>query len=84
MAEPDAPMPLLALAERYGVVPDFWDFHGGHRYVTAATLVAVLGAVGVDASSPERVDVALENVENEVWRRMLPPCWCCAPAPPGG
>ena len=73
MAEPDAPMPLLALAERYGVVPDFWDFHGGHRYVTAATLVAVLGAVGVDASSPERVDVALENVENEVWRRMLPP-----------
>ena len=66
-------MPLLALAERYGVVPDFWDFHGGHRYVTAATLVAVLGALGVDASSPERVDVALENVENEVWRRMLPP-----------
>lgn len=66
-------MPLLALAERYGVVPDFWDFHGGHRYVTAATLVAVLRALGVDASSPERVDVALENVENEVWRRMLPP-----------
>ncbi len=66
-------MPLLALAERYGVVPDFWDFHGGHRYVSAATLVAVLGALGVDASSPERVDVALENVENEVWRRMLPP-----------
>ena len=73
MAEPDAPMPLLALAERYGVVPDYWDFRGGHRYVTAATLVAVLGALGVDASSPERVDVALENVENEVWRRMLPP-----------
>ena len=66
-------MPLLALAERYGVVPDFWDFHGGHRYVAAATLVAVLRALGVDASSPERVDVALENVENEVWRRMLPP-----------
>jgi len=66
-------MPLLALAERYGVVPDYWDFRGGHRHVTAATLVAVLGALGVDASSPERVDVALENVENEVWRRMLPP-----------
>ncbi len=66
-------MPLLALAERYGVVPDYWDFRGGHRYVTTATLVAVLGALGVDASSPERVDVALENVENEVWRRMLPP-----------
>ena len=66
-------MPLLALAERYGVVPDYRDFRGGHRHVTAATLVAVLGALGVDASSPERVDVALENVENEVWRRMLPP-----------
>ncbi len=75
MPEPDAPLPqaLLALAERYGVVPDYWDFRGGHRTVSEETLVAVLAALGVDASTPERMDLALTNAEDEVWRRMLPP-----------
>lgn len=75
MSEPDAPLPpaLLALAERYGVVPDYWDFHGGHRFVRESTLVEVLAALGVDASSPERIEVSLENAEDEVWRRMVPP-----------
>ena len=67
------PEPLLALASRYGVVPDFWDFDGGHRYVPSSTVVAVLAALGVDASGPERVQVALEHAEDEPWRRMLPP-----------
>src|SRR5450756_2324583 len=73
VAEPDAPMPLLALAERYGVVPDYRDFRGGHRHVTAATLVAVLGALGGDAAGRERGDGAREDVENEGWRRRPPP-----------
>ncbi len=74
MAETDAlPHALIALAERYGVVPDYWDFHGGHRFVSEATLVAVLAALGVDASSPERIELALTNAEDEVWRRMVPP-----------
>jgi 4-alpha-glucanotransferase len=75
VSEPDAPLPpaLLALAERYGVVPDYWDFHGGHRFVRESTLVEVLAALGVDASSPERIEVSLENAEDEVWRRMVPP-----------
>lgn len=73
MAENPLPDALLELAGRYGVVPDFWDFDGGHRQVSAGTLVGVLAALGVDASTPERVDVALANAEDEVWRRMLPP-----------
>ena len=75
MAESDVPLPpaLIALAERYGVVPDYWDFHGGHRYVSETTLVAVLAALGVDAATPERIDLALANAEDEVWRRMVPP-----------
>jgi 4-alpha-glucanotransferase len=64
---------LLALAERHGVVPDFWGFDGTHQWVTPATMVDVLAALGVDASSPERVAVELEHAEDEVWRRMLPP-----------
>ncbi len=73
MAETALPEPLLALADRYGVVPDYWGFDGSHRYVSEETLVAVLAALGVDAGSPERVDVALANAEDEVWRRMVPP-----------
>lgn len=67
------PAPLLALAARHGVVPDFWDFAGGHRAVPEQTLVAVLAALGVDASTPERVEVALADAEDDPWRRMLPP-----------
>lgn len=75
MAESDVPLApaLIALAERYGVVPDYWDFHGGHRFVSEATLVAVLAALGVDAATPERIELALANAEDEVWRRMVPP-----------
>jgi 4-alpha-glucanotransferase len=71
----ETPLPdgLLALAERYGVVPDYWGFDGSHRQVSESTLVAVLAALGVDASTPERIEVALANAEDEVWRRMLPP-----------
>lgn len=75
MAESDVPLApaLVALAERYGVVPDYWDYHGGHRHVSEATLVAVLHALGVDAATPERIELALANAEDEVWRRMVPP-----------
>ncbi len=69
----DLPQPLLDLAERFGVVPDFWGFGGEKRTVSAETLVAVLAALGVDASSPERAALALEHAEDEEWRRALPP-----------
>ncbi len=64
---------LLALAGRCGVVPDFWGFDGSHRWVAPATLVAVLAAQGVDASSPERVELALAHAEDDLWRHAVPP-----------
>jgi 4-alpha-glucanotransferase len=64
---------LLRLTAAYGVVPDFWGFDGSHRQVGASTLIAVLDALGVDASSPERIDVAITHVEDMPWRRTLPP-----------
>ena len=67
------PESLLALAARHGVVPDFWDFDGTRRYVQESTLVAVLAALGVDAASPERTEVALREADDEPWRRTLPP-----------
>jgi 4-alpha-glucanotransferase len=65
--------PLLRLAAAYGVVPDYHGHDGGYHAASAETLVAVLAALGVDASSPERIALALQNVDNAPWRRVLPP-----------
>ena len=74
---PDAVTPpdesLLRLAAAYGVVPDYHGHDGGHHAASAQTLVAVLAALGVDASSPERIALALQNVDHAPWRRVLPP-----------
>ena len=64
---------LLSLADRCGIVPDFWGFDGSHRWVPAATVVSVLAALGVDASSPERLELAHRHAEDDVWRRAVPP-----------
>jgi len=68
----EVPEQLLRLAEAYGVVPDYWGFDGSHRLVAARTLVAVLAALGVDASSPERIEVSLAHMRDDPWRRALP------------
>lgn len=67
------PDQLMRLAAAHGVVPDYWGFDGTHRWVSPETLIAVLGALGVDATSPERAEVALAHAEDDPWRQMLPP-----------
>ena len=67
---PDA---LRRLAAAYGVTPDYWGHDGLHHVASEATLTGVLAALGVDASSPERVAVAMAHVEDTPWRRVLPP-----------
>ncbi|WP_454051620.1 4-alpha-glucanotransferase [Cellulomonas sp. Marseille-Q8402] len=65
--------PLVRLAEAHGVAPEYEAFNGGVEQVSPGTLVAVLGALGVDATSPERIEVALRHAEDTPWRRVLPP-----------
>ncbi|QTE30449.1 4-alpha-glucanotransferase [Pengzhenrongella sicca] len=69
----DVPEQLLLLAQAYGVVPDFWGFDGSHKLVAPGTLIAVLAALGVDASSPERVEVSLRHHDDAPWRQPVPP-----------
>lgn len=72
--EPTPPSePLLRLAAAHGVVPDYVGHDGRRHRASAQTLVAVLAALGVDASTPGRVAVALAHVEDMPWRRVLPP-----------
>nr|WP_265523106.1 4-alpha-glucanotransferase [Oerskovia sp. JB1-3-2] len=71
--EDKVPEPLLELAAAHGVVPDYWDYDGNRHPIRASTLVAVLEALGVPASSPEKVAVSLEHSADDEWRRTLPP-----------
>ena len=63
---------LEELAAAYGVATEYWDWRGAHVQVPAHTLMAVLGALGVDASSPSAQADALAHRRDEAWTRMLP------------
>ncbi|MBO9568912.1 MAG: 4-alpha-glucanotransferase [Cellulomonas iranensis] len=64
---------LRRLAAAYDVVPGYRGHDGLEHEATDETVVRVLAALGVDASSPQRVALALAHVENTPWRRTLPP-----------
>ncbi|MEV7972914.1 4-alpha-glucanotransferase [Cellulomonas sp. NPDC089187] len=51
----------------------FDTFGGGRGQASPDTLVAVLAALGVDARTPERIDLALREAEDAPWRDVLPP-----------
>ena len=70
---PPAPAPLAALAHAHGVDTSY-DPGAGPVPVSAHTLVAVLGALGVDASTPQAVEQALAEHRSRAAARLLPPC----------
>ena len=63
---------LLELATACGVSTEFWDWQGGHVRVARRTIVAVLRALDVDASTDEAIENALAVVRERRWRRVLP------------
>ena len=73
--EPTAPVPdaLARLAAAYGVATQYWDQAGTLVHVGERTVAAVLGALGLDTSSPQSIADALEEKGLRDWRRMLPP-----------
>ncbi len=64
---------LAALAAAYGVATEFWDQAGAHQSVSEDTVVAVLAALGVDATSAASIAAALDERRMRDWRRNLPP-----------
>jgi 4-alpha-glucanotransferase len=70
---PPAPDDLAALARAHGVATSYTDWADREVSVSPATVVTVLGHLGVDASTPERVAAALAEAEAAPWRRLLPP-----------
>ena len=63
---------LAALAERYGVSRDYWDWQGHHVVVPVATIQSVLGALDVDATTELSVRAALADHDTAAWRRLVP------------
>ncbi|MGW6741198.1 4-alpha-glucanotransferase [Streptomyces sp. NPDC055025] len=66
-------MGLARLAELHGVATSYAPSPGVGVAVPGATVVSVLAALGVDASTPEAVDEALSRAESAAAGRLLPP-----------
>ncbi|MDO5738942.1 MAG: 4-alpha-glucanotransferase [Ornithinimicrobium sp.] len=64
---------LTELADAYGVATQFWDWQGRHTQVPTQTVLAVLGALGIQAESDDDIEAALAEVEEAPWIRILPP-----------
>ena len=75
MSEHDADhaQAVRELAAAHGVAVDYWDWQGRHVVVGTATLLGVLAALDVDASTVDRARAGLVDRETQEWRRMLPP-----------
>ena len=65
---------LRQLADAYGIATEFWDWQREHVDVPAETVVKVLAALDVDASTPDAAHAAVKELDDARWRRMLPPC----------
>ena len=65
---------LVELAKSYGVDREYWEVNGTHHEASDDTLAKVLGAMGIDVSSADSVQVALQAREEREWRQILPPC----------
>ncbi len=70
MTTPD----LQQLAERMGIALEFWDWKGNHTLISDDTVIAVLGAMGFDATTPEASAASLTRLNEAEWRRVLRPC----------
>ena len=71
---PELDPSLHQLADAYGIATDYWDWQGRHIEVARETVVAVLAALDVDASTAESMAIALEEKHRVRWSRMLSPC----------
>ncbi|HET7728949.1 MAG TPA: malto-oligosyltrehalose synthase [Usitatibacter sp.] len=64
---------LERLSRLYGIEPGYHDVWGNWRTTPEATHRALLGAMGVDAGTPEAVERALAHHERAAWSRVVPP-----------
>src|SRR4051794_33253184 len=67
----ELPADLAELARAYGIATEFWDWRGQPVTVAAASVSAVLTALGIDPTQPA---AALAAKDDAAWQRMVPAC----------
>jgi 4-alpha-glucanotransferase len=70
-ADPDSRQ-LAQAATACGIETDYWDVWGKQHQSSADTETAILGSLGVDASTPASLERALEERSWREWQRPLP------------
>lgn len=65
---------LARLADTFGIAQEFWDWKGRHVTIPAETIIGVLRAFDIDASTPQLADEALARLDDDRWLRALPAC----------
>jgi len=70
---PPFPDDLAALASAYGVATTYANWRDDPQQAPPDTVVAVLAAMGVDASGPGQRRDALRTADETPWRRLVPP-----------
>ncbi|MCL2315723.1 MAG: 4-alpha-glucanotransferase [Actinomycetia bacterium] len=64
---------LQELADLCGLSTEYWDWHGVLTPVAPETVIAVLGAMEVDARTPDAIQASIRAQRERPWRRTLPP-----------
>ena len=64
---------LADLAAAHGVATVFHDWRGKATQPPGTTVVRVLAALGVDASSPAAIRASLQAARDARWRQLVPP-----------
>lgn len=71
---PESGSALAELAAEVGIATEYDDWRGGRRQVSADTVIAVLAALDIDASTPEAAQQALARRRHALLGACLPPC----------
>lgn len=64
---------LSRLADRAGIDLAFHDIWGNRHELSEASLIALLGAMAIDAATPESRVAAMAGLDAADWMRPLPP-----------
>lgn len=64
---------LAALAEAAGIELTYNDVYGKTHHARRTAVIALLGALGLQADTPEHAEARLRELEGERWDRPVPP-----------
>ena len=64
---------LTTLARACGVATDVHLIDGTHQRCSTDSIVSVLGAMGIDAYDDDACRAALDELEDYLWKRIVPP-----------